>query len=954
MRKENGGKTALLALRKGTNLTKRDGAKLLYILLLSTLLTLSILSSIPTATPTDFQQEETQNAMETTLQTASSSGKNLTFTLKMWKPSWVDQDNNGVADPLDQEIANRMTNGTAEDYVNVIVALKSEPTAYDANTFALCGGYTTTSPWKYAIYGFGGQIPYNRIANFAKSNPNVLLVEKEAVFHATIAYTASQVGARTYVWNTLGLQGDSNSSIAILDSGIDDSHPDFSPGFGDQDFTQKIVGWNDQINPGTTSPYDDDGHGSHVAGLAAGNGFFSIDSSGNAVATWGANLGQIGGTGTYLISGMMVNKTGLITIKVKWMNLGWKGTLDTLHLYYGDKTLNSGGWIEVASVNPSEQDQWYTLTYDVASTPSGGYDMYHILMTFTAGNPSWRDNFYVVFTMSWPYSPPADGFSAWTGIAPQSKLVGVKVMDYTGSGWSNDLIAGIDWIIANREAYHIVITSMSIGFREEVSSVDLALKNLVNSGITTIVSAGNSGPGGNKIFTPGSVDEVITVAATNQFDNIADYSSQGGTSRYTGNTIKPDIAAPGGSFFAVPLLSADSNDYDATPLGWSEVTADDGAPMQGTSMSAPVVSGAANIIIQAMGGFADWQYTRSQALLPKMILLMTATETYPNSREYYTSGHPTLERGGKDVHEGYGRLNLDAAVDAVLKTYEIETTVTETLGKPPTLVDISVLGQKLAWARKMQLVTVGRYNFTLVVPSGADFDLYLYNSTGTSYGEPAIIAKSTNATTGGYEQIIVTAPYNGTYYLVVKRATATTGDGTFTLESTFTPNHDIAVLEVEPSATSVYEGNTLNITVTVKNKGLNTESFTVTAFCNDSVIEVQTIMNLMAGATTMLTFTWNTSGITPSNYTMKAEADIVENEYNATDNTLIGGVVYVKIPGDENGDGTVDDFDLVALVNAYGSIPGTSNWNPDGDFNIDNIISVLDLVALSRNYGKTV
>jgi len=889
------------------------------------LLTFSIFSTIPATNPNDFQQEKTSNVIETTLQATSLGGKNQTFTPIIWKPSWVDQDNNDIADTLDHEIISSLLNDTAEDYVNVIVALRNQPTADDANAFTLSGGYLTTSPWTHAIYGFGGQIPYNRITDFARSDPNVLLVEKEEVAHATVAYAARQVGARNYVWNTLGLQGDSNSSIAILDTGIDDSHPDFSPGFGDQDFTNKIVGWNDQINPGTTSPYDDGGHGSHVAGLAAGNGFFSTDASGNA---------------------------SLITINVKWKNSG-NGKLATLDLYYGDKTLNTGSWTEVASVNPSDEDQWYTLTYNVSSTPSGGYDMYHVLMSFTAGFPSFFDDFYVVFTMSWPYSPPVDGFSAWTGIAPEAKLVGVKVLDYTGSGTDTGLLNAIDWIIANREDYHIVITSMSLGFSSEVSTVDAALVNLVNSGITTIVSAGNSGSGGNKIYTPGSVEEVITVAATNQFDNVAHYSSQGGTSRYTGNTIKPDIAAPGGSFFAVPLLSADSNDGDAD-LVWSEVTSDDGAPNQGTSMSTPVVAGAANIIIQAMGGFANWQYTRSQALLPKMILLMTATETYPNFREYYTSDSPTLERGGKDVHEGYGRLNLDAAVDAVLKTYEIGTNVTETLGKPPTLSDISVLGQKLAWARKVQLVPYRQYNFTLAVPAEADFDLYLYNSTGTWYGEPAIVAKSTNATTGGYEQIVLTAPYNGTYYLVVKRATATTGGGTFTLESAFTPNHDITVLGVEPSATSVYEGNRVNITVTAKNKGLDTESFNVTTFYNNSVIEVQNIMNLTAGATAMLTFTWNTSGITLGNYTIKAEADIVENEYNITDNTLsYKGIVHIKIPGDVNSDDKVDVQDLTDTVKAFGSVPTSTNWNPECDFNKDNIINVSDLATLGKNYGKT-
>ena len=935
-------------MTEGTNLAKRRGPKLVCILLLLTLLTFSILSSVPAATPSDIQQEELPNDMETQPCAAPSDGKNLTFAPRMWKPSWVDQNNNGIADSLDQDIAARTANGTTTHPVNVIVALKSEPTAYDANAFALCGGYVTTSPWKHAIYGFGGQIPYTNISEFAQRNPNVLLVEKETVFHATIAYAASQIGARTYVWNTLGLQGDSNSSIAVADSGIDDSHPDFSPGFGDQDFTKKIVGWNDQISPGTTAPYDDEGHGSHVSGLAAGNGFFSTDASGNAIATWGAELGNLD-SGTYYISGMMVNKTGTITIEVKWKN-SWKGTLDTLHLYYGDKTLNSGSWTEVASADPTKEDRWYTLTYNVASTPSGGYDMYHILMSFTA--PSLLDDFYVVFTMSWPYNPPADGFPAWTGIAPEAKLVGVKVMDYTGSGTDTDLIDAIDWIIANREAYHIVITSMSLGFSTEVTTVDAAIVNLVNSGVTTIVSAGNSGPGGNMIYTPGSVDEVITVAATNQFDNTAHYSSEGGTSRYAGNTLKPDITAPGGSFFAVPLLSADSNNGDAN-LGWSEVTSDDGAPMQGTSMSTPLVAGAANILIQAMGGFADWQYTRSQALLPKMILLMTATETYPNTREYYTSDSPTSERGGKDVHEGYGRLNLDAAVDAVLKAYNIGTTVTETLGRSPSLSDISVLGQKLAWARRLELVTVGRCNFTLTVPAGADFDLYLYNSTGTSYGEPAIISKSINATTGGHEQITLAPTYNGTYYLVVKRATATTGDGSFTLDSTFSANHDISVLDVEPSAPSVYEGNTLNLSVTVKNKGLNEESFNITAFYNNSVIEKQTVSNLTGGDTIGLNFTWDTSETTAGYYAIKAEADTVENEYNTTDNTFINGIVYVKLLGDVDSDGDVDGSDLFDLSEAYGSDPGDPNWNSDCDVDGDGEVDASDFFALSKNYGRS-
>jgi hypothetical protein len=786
--------------------------------------------------------------------TLSSSSQNDSFTPTVWKPAWVDQDDNGIADSLDHEIADRIAKGTAQDYVNVTVILKAAPTTQQADAFVSCGGYLTTSPWTEATYGFGGMMPYDEIANFTQRCYDVLLVEKEAVGKASVAYAAQQVGARTYVWNTLGLQGDPNSSTAIVDTGIDGSHVDFSLGYGDRDFSKKIVGWNDQAGY-TASPIDDNGHGSHVAGLAAGDGFFSVDASGNAATTWGGNLGSVSSSGMYLISGIMVSKTGTITINVKWARTG-TASLSALALVYGDKTLSTGSWTQVASVSTPSQNTFYSLTYNVASAPSGSYDMYKVLLTLTRG----MGDLYVAFNMSWPYTPPSDGFSAWTGIAPQSKLVGVKVLDSTGSGTENELISGVNWIISNRMTYHITVASLSLGYTSEVSQVDSAVLNLVNSGVCTVVAAGNNGSGTNYIYTPSSVDEVITVAAMNQFDNIARYSSQGGTSRYTGKTIKPDITAPGGSHFGVPLFSADSNYNDAEGR-FTEIQANDSAPMQGTSMAAPLISGCAQIIVQAMGGYAKWNWTRSQALLPKMTLLMTATETYPILREGETSStSPNLERGGKDAHEGYGRVNLDAAVDALLESYGIGSVVTDNLGNPPTPADISVLGQRLAWARNVELVSGGKYSFSLSVPAEADYDLYLYNFTGTSYGEPAIVAKSINATTGGIEQFWVTAPYTGTYYIVVKRATEATGSGTFTLSSSSPLTVTLNTPEL-PSASNVvhYIQNGVSMTGSIVANTFSDYVDAATTLTIDNPIYVSATQRYMTTDTTSFTIQSNST-----------------------------------------------------------------------------------------------
>jgi hypothetical protein len=141
----------------------------------------------------------------------------------------LDQNDNRIEDSLDREIYSRTIERTVHDPVDVTVMLRSAPTVSDIDDFISSGGKITAGPWTLAIQGFAGTIPYDRLFSFVQQHPEVQLVEKDIQANVCLAYSAQQIGARPYVWNNVGLQGDSNSSIAILDTGIDSSHIDFAP-----------------------------------------------------------------------------------------------------------------------------------------------------------------------------------------------------------------------------------------------------------------------------------------------------------------------------------------------------------------------------------------------------------------------------------------------------------------------------------------------------------------------------------------------------------------------------------------------------------------------------------------------------------------------------------------------------------------------------------------------------
>lgn len=155
------------------------------------------------------------------------------------------------------------------------------------------------------------------------------------------------------------------------------------------------------------------------------------------------------------------------------------------------------------------------------------------------------------------------------GVAKKATIIPVRVVECDGSGWSSTAMAGIDWAVAHHAAGQPAVMNLSIGGFTN-ASFDQAVQSAGNDGITVVAAAGNDGVDACWA-APARVASAITVAATNINDVQASWSNYGSC---------VDIQAPG-----VWIRSAWTN----APTGYNT--------LDGTSMAAPHVSGAAAVLL---------------------------------------------------------------------------------------------------------------------------------------------------------------------------------------------------------------------------------------------------------------------------------------------------------------------------------------------------------------------
>jgi subtilisin family serine protease len=162
------------------------------------------------------------------------------------------------------------------------------------------------------------------------------------------------------------------------------------------------------------------------------------------------------------------------------------------------------------------------------------------------------------------------------GVAKGVQLVGVRVLNCSGSGSTSGVIAGVNWVTGNHLAGQPAVANMSLGGGAS-SALDTAVQNSINDGVSYAVAAGNGNIFGQQQnacnYSPARVAAAMTISATDSSDRKASWANYG-------NCV--DWFAPG-----VSITSAWYNSNTATRT------------ISGTSMATPHTAGVAALFLQS-------------------------------------------------------------------------------------------------------------------------------------------------------------------------------------------------------------------------------------------------------------------------------------------------------------------------------------------------------------------
>ena len=276
----------------------------------------------------------------------------------------------------------------------------------------------------------------------------------------------------------------------------------------------------------------------------------------------------------------------------------------------------------------------------------------------------------------------------FVGMAPDARIVSVKIADAMGRTDVSQAIAAIDWVIQhkNSNGLNIRVLNMSFGTdgiqRYQLDPLAYAAEQAWHKGIVVVVAAGNAGYGSAKLNNPAYDPYVIAVGgadglgtATTDDDIVPSWSASGDGTR------NPDVVAPGQS---VVSLRVPGGNLDAAYPGAR--TGERFFRGTGTSQSAAVVSGAAALLLEQRPELTPDQVkallTGSARQLPLadalaqgsglIDLAAASAAATPNAVQTWerATGTGSLEGSRGSVHVGHNGKELRGETDFLGKKWD--------------------------------------------------------------------------------------------------------------------------------------------------------------------------------------------------------------------------------------------------------------------------------------------
>lgn len=375
--------------------------------------------------------------------------------------------------------------------------------------------------------------------------------EEQSISEGVLAVNATPVWLNGYTGRGI--------NVSIVDTGIA-KHPDIA---------DRLALWTDFVN-NRSDFYDDHGHGTHVAGIVAGNGTSgTITGIAPNATLFGAKVFGADGSGP----------VSSVIAAFQWSVehgadiISYSGGTNTWELYTGSGTTVVGPSYHPHSFSATKYEDAFKLTSIVAECELYNTKVYNgTTISLIAPNGSEVS----AYPVDWVDHPTA------------------RVIKYMAD---SPLPAG-EWKLAiTSNISGAFYTYKLMGYYESdgTSLVDMAVKNATEHGVAVVAAAGNAGEGGLRtISAPGTSPYAITVGATySGKDYIASFSSRGPVN-FTSPYIKPDVCAPG-----VDILSLDRD------AGYVR--------MSGTSMATPFVSGIVALMLDANGTLSPQQIKNTLA-----------------------------------------------------------------------------------------------------------------------------------------------------------------------------------------------------------------------------------------------------------------------------------------------------------------------------------------------------